>query len=383
MGRFGKKEIMGKGYIKLYRSEADLPKLWENNALFAVYQKLKIVALWPQGTISKPSRVLAKQLAISRNTLRKALEGLQELGLVWTDISDKNTLSLRIVYAEQDPWEQINAPENGPQLARGVNLLNQPKTQNKPVLSPTAPGFEESAAPDYPTPAPGGIGSKNEPPATLGQNLSQLGSKFEPKVGQNLSHLTYYRNKYIEYNNINPHYPPTQPTDNGFTAFWDAYPNKKGKQPAFKKWQNGQYDLTVILPVLEKQKKLRAWVKENGQYIPHAKTYLHQKRYEDVLPVGEEYYILDFKEPKTEREIALRLWLEKTNPELLHNDNQKINSTLESERVLFEKLIAMCENNVEKAYAVMRHGWKLNCTSLRAILERAGAYLSDLEENQK
>ena len=262
-----------------------------------------------------------------------------------------------------------DAPENGPQLARGVNLLNQPKTQNKPVLSPTAPGFEESAAPDYPTPAPGGIGSKNEPPATLGQNLSQLGSKFEPKVGQNLSHLTYYRNKYIEYNNINPHYPPTQPTDNGFTAFWDAYPNKKGKQPAFKKWQNGQYDLTVILPVLEKQKKLRAWVKENGQYIPHAKTYLHQKRYEDVLPVGEEYYILDFKEPKTEREIALRLWLEKTNPELLHNDNQKINSTLESERVLFEKLIAMCENNVEKAYAVMRHGWKLRCIEhLRMLL---------------
>ena len=369
-----------KGYIKLYRSEADITKLWENNALFAVYQKLKIVALWPEGTINRPSRVLAKQLAISRNTLRKALEGLQELGLVWADITDKNTLFLRVVYAEQDPWDKINAPENGPKPARGVNLLNQPKQQTEPVLGPTAPAFTDNAAADYPTPAPGGVGSKNEPPATLGQNLSHLGSKFEPKVGQNLSHLTLYRNNKIESNNTNPHYPPTQLTDNGFTTFWDAYPNKKGKQPAFKKWQSGQYDLSVILPVLEKQKKLRRWVKDNGQYIPHAKTYLHQKRYEDVLPTGEEHYILDFKEPKTEREIVLRVWLEKTNPELLENDNQKINSTLETERALFEQLIVKCKGDVEKAYGVMRHGWKMGCTTLRGILERAGSYLTDLED---
>lgn len=164
---------MGKGYIKLYRSEADVPKLWENNALFAVYQKLKIVALWPEGTINRPSRVLAKQLAISRNTLRKALEGLQELGLVWVDITDKNTLYLRVTYIEQDPWNQLNAPENGPQPARGVNLLNQSKQQNKPVLGPTAPVFADSAATGSPAAGPDEVGSKFEPPAMLGQNLSQ------------------------------------------------------------------------------------------------------------------------------------------------------------------------------------------------------------------
>ena len=371
---------MGKGYIKLYRSEADIPKLWENNALFAVYQKLKIVALWPEGTINKPSRVLAKQLAMSRNTLRKALDGLQELGLVWTDISDKNTLSLRIVYAEQDPWDKLNAPQNGPKPASGVNLLNQPKPAPKEILDTFTPGLETPGVPTFiPTPQ-NETGSKFEPTEQVGQNLSQPGSKFEPKVGQNLSHPTLYRNNRIEYNNINPHYPPTQLADNNFTAFWDAYPNKKGKQPAFKKWISGQYDLSKILPVLEKQKKLRTWVKDNGQYIPHAKTYLHQKRYEDVLPVGEEHYILNFKEPKTEREIVLRVWLERTNPELLENDNQKINSTLETERALFEQLIVKCKGNVEMAYGVMKHGWKLGCTTLRAILERAGSYLTDLED---
>lgn len=374
---------MGKGYIKLYRSEADIPKLWENNALFAVYQKLKIVALWPEGTINRPSRVLAKQLAISRNTLRKALEGLQELGLVWVDITDKNTLYLRVTYIEQDPWNQLNAPENGPQPARGVNLLNQPKQQNKPVLGPTAPVFADSAATGSPAAGPDEVGSKFEPPAMLGQNLSHVGSKFEPKLGQNLSHLTYYRNSSIEFNNINPHNPPTQLLENGFTAFWNAYPNKKGKQPAIKKWMKGKFDLAVILPALEKQKKLRRWVKDNGQYVPHATTYLNQRRWEDELPEGEENYVVDFKNPTTEREVVLRVWLERTNPELLQNGNQQINSTFEAERALFEQLVKRCGGSLEKTYGVLKHGWQRGCTSIRSIVERTGSYLDDLQQEEK
>lgn len=198
-----------------------------------------------------------------------------------------------------------------------------------------------------------------------------------------MSHLTYYRNSSIEFNNINPHNPPTQLTDNGFTAFWDAYPNKKGKQPAIKKWMKGKFDLAVILPALEKQKKLRDWVKDNGQYVPHATTYLNQRRWEDELPEGEENYVVDFKNPTTEREVVLRVWLERTNPELLQNGNQQINSTFEAERALFEQLVKRCGGSLEKTYGVLKHGWQIGCTSMRSIVERTGSYLDDLQQEEK
>ena len=170
--------------------------------------------------------------------------------------------------------------------------------------------------------------------------------------------------------------------DAGFELFWNAYPNKRGKQAALKKWTTGKYNPADILPTLEKQKKLRDWVKADGKFVPHARTYLNQKRYEDVLPSGEEYYTLDFKQPKTEREVLLTAWLEATNPDLLKNDNQKINSAFEPDRVLFEQIVVKCGGNLQEAFAVLRHGWRLGCASLRAIAERAASYIDDLRENK-
>ena len=114
--------------------------------------------------------------------------------------------------------------------------------------------------------------------------------------------------------------------------------------------------------------------------MPHARTYPNQKRYEDVLPYGEEYYTLDFKQPKTKREVLLTAWLEATNPDLLKNDNQKINSAFEPDRVMFEQIVARCGGNLQEAFAVLRHGWQLGCNTMRAIAERAAAYINDLNE---
>lgn len=374
---------MGKGYIKLYRAEADLPQLWENNAAFAVYQKLKIVALWPEGTISKPIRVLAHQCAMSVNTLRKAVDTLAGLGLVSVGTSAKNTWSLRIKYVEPEITTAQIGQEIGPQTASGVNLLTPPKEPTKTDLSKTGAVFTKPAQPESAQPAQTKSVSKNDTEPGLYQNLTQVVSKNDTTAYQNLTRLTLYRNIDIEYNNINPHNPPTQLLASGFTAFWNAYPNKKGKQPAIKKWMKGKFDLSVILPALEKQKKLRAWVKDNGQYIPHATTYLNQRRWEDVLPQGEEHYIVDFKNPTTEREVVLRVWLERTNPELLQNDNQQINSTFEAERALFEQLVRRCGGSFEKTYGVLKHGWEKGCTTFKAILDRAGSYLDDLQQEEK
>lgn len=373
---------MGKGFAKIYQSEADNPKLWENATLYLVYQKLKTVAWWPEGTIKRPCRALAKRLAVSINTLRKAVAGLEELGLVEVSLSDRNTWALRVKYVEADSAPAQTAPQIGPQPAAGVNLLNAPKNAPSPVLAAPEPTLSEPE-PEEKEPADEPVlltVSKNDTPAY--QNLTQSVSKFDTPAYQNLIQQPYIDNNIIN-NNINtPHNPPETQKDAGFALFWQAYPNKKGKQAALKKWTTGKYDPALILPTLEKQKKLRDWVKADGKFIPHARTYLNQRRYEDLLPEGEEHYVLDFKQPKTEREVLLTAWLEATNPDLLKNDNQKINSAFEPDRILFEQIVAKCGGNLQEAFSVLRHGWRLGCASLRAIAERAASYIDDLRENK-
>lgn len=366
---------MGKGYIKLYRSEADIPKLWENTALFAAYQKLKIVALWPEGVISRPTRVLAKQLAMSINTLRKAVDGLERLGLVEVDISATNTWRVKVKYIEQEPDFAKIAAQINPRPAAGVNLLNAPESATGGVLDPTRPDLTQAGPEDLPD-VPSD--SKNESAQTATQNLIHSGSKNESLAYQNLNRVPYIESFYIESIHKTPHYPPVPL---GFVDFWNAYPNKKGKQPALKKWLRGNYDWEQIKNTLEQQKQLRDWVKCDGQYVPHATTYLNQKRWEDKLPVGEQHYILNVLQPKTEREVAMKYWLEATNPELLNNnDVQKINNVLEPDRAAFEDIIVKCGGDVTLAFKVMRHGWQNGCSSMRAIFHRTASYLDDLQE---
>lgn len=371
---------MGKGFVRIYRSEADIPQLWENAALFCVYQKLKMVALWPEGVIKRPIRVLARQCAVSVNTLRKAVSGLENLNLVEVDISDRNTWALRVKYVEQEPRQ--NTPLGEPEAADEAPMPNEAENAAPAVLEPATAAAEPSAQANHfggATQMVPAVSKNDTTGANLYQNLTQVVSKFDTTACQNLTQPPLYRDYLYIYNIYTPYNPPMN-QKLGFETFWTAYPNKKGKQPALKKWNSGKYDPDIILPVLEKQKKLRDWVKQDGHFVPLAKTYLNQKRYEDCLPQSEEYYILNFEHPQTAREKTLRAWIEATNPALLKNDNKKINNVFETDRALFEQIVAKCGGDLDFAFAVMRHGWQLGCNTMRAIAERAAAYINDLNE---
>jgi len=68
--------------------------------------------------------------------------------------------------------------------------------------------------------------------------------------------------------------------ETGFDQFWSAYPNKEKKAPALVAWKrdNCASMLDQILADVDCRKRSRQWV---DGYIPHALTYLNQKRYED------------------------------------------------------------------------------------------------------
>lgn len=83
----------------------------------------------------------------------------------------------------------------------------------------------------------------------------------------------------------------TPPTPRGgdvrFDQFWDAYPRKVAKEAARKAFAKHKPDealLNTMLSALETQKASDQWTRDNGQFIPHASTWLNQKRWEDDLP---------------------------------------------------------------------------------------------------
>ena len=71
-----------------------------------------------------------------------------------------------------------------------------------------------------------------------------------------------------------------------FEAFWKAYPRKVNKQAAekaFNKLKPSEDLFKAIMAGLENHKKSKQWTRDDGQYIPHASTWINGKRWEDEL----------------------------------------------------------------------------------------------------
>lgn len=83
--------------------------------------------------------------------------------------------------------------------------------------------------------------------------------------------------------------PPVEhsnPFEERFILFWQAYPKKVGKGEAekrFMKIKPSQALLEIMITAVQAAKQSSQWKKENGQYIPNPATWLGQKRWEDEL----------------------------------------------------------------------------------------------------
>ena len=91
--------------------------------------------------------------------------------------------------------------------------------------------------------------------------------------------------------NTNPNPNARETRGAAFEKFWSAYPRKEGKQKARSAFEKVTVDLDVLLVALEAQKKSSQWTKDNGQFIPHAATWLNGKRWEDQLAVDRSGYV--------------------------------------------------------------------------------------------
>jgi len=67
-----------------------------------------------------------------------------------------------------------------------------------------------------------------------------------------------------------------------FEAFWKVYPNKAAKVNAYASWKRIAPDETTqaqIIAAVVAYKMSKSWRQNQGQFIPHAATFLNQERY--------------------------------------------------------------------------------------------------------
>lgn len=85
------------------------------------------------------------------------------------------------------------------------------------------------------------------------------------------------------------HRPAKAELDAAFEVFWNAYPKKVSKKDASKAWGKIKPDKhQAIMQGLFNHMSCEQWVKENGQYIPNAATWLNKERWEDeIRPYGQ------------------------------------------------------------------------------------------------
>ena len=71
----------------------------------------------------------------------------------------------------------------------------------------------------------------------------------------------------------------------GFFEFWSEYPRKDGKARAFELWKRHHLHAQreTVMKHLCGVKQTEQWAKDGGKFVPHAATYLSQKRYLDEI----------------------------------------------------------------------------------------------------
>jgi hypothetical protein len=83
-----------------------------------------------------------------------------------------------------------------------------------------------------------------------------------------------------------------------FEDFWDIYPKKRGKETAKNSWYKLKGDEHLYCDICNAViawSQTEDWLKNDGQFVPNASTFLNQKRWQDEIPAAKP---IDRTDPK-------------------------------------------------------------------------------------
>lgn len=191
----------------------------------------------------------------SNKQIYRILQSLKEKNVLITGNYNTSPYDRTLWYAFADEAAFVPPETSDTIIPNGKMVNTEQKTEDSGMVQPI-PDIKPNNKPDDPI-LPGSTG---------GECVESNNFKTTPKQD-----------------------PPTpQLTSNNLTfdKFWAAYPKKVSKGDALKAW--GKIKVPVetldkILTALEWQKKLPAWMKDGGQFIPYPATYLRAMGWEDEV----------------------------------------------------------------------------------------------------
>ena len=189
---------------------------------------------------------IADKCNLSVRAVRRNLQEICNAGYLLHNGTSNLGTKIYVIYTpELDSPPAVDAPAaDSPPCSRFTPPLQQ-------VPSPPAPGAPELTKE---------LTNNNQYTQNDENELSSLtvrlgGNASAPKVGKQA----------------------TRDTSTRFADFWKAYPNKKSKMAAEKKWKkiSPEDKALALADVSVRSIKDKDWIKDDGKYIPHPSTYLN------------------------------------------------------------------------------------------------------------
>ena len=257
---------MERGYVKLWRKLLDSGLLangpaWQLmgylmlNATHKPYRKLvggMAFDLQPGDVVIGRKRA-ADDLGLGEQQIRTALKLLEKLEIVTSKATNKCTvislINWGIYQAEQPATQPAEQPKANQQLTSTQPTTNQHLTTRQEQKNKRTKEQENINTP---------------PPPSQGDDAASAAGLPESEE------QAFVGTKY--------------PAD--FSAFWQAYPNKKAKDSALKAWQKRKKaktlpSLDVLTGAIDRAKKSEQWQKG---FIPYPATWLNAGSWQDEEP---------------------------------------------------------------------------------------------------
>lgn len=216
---------------------------------------------------------LCAATSLDRKTVLDAVRRLREEGFIVDTGKTKGTTGKITVYRLNVAGEIQKQPDERPNLAPTPapkdpesGTVQQAQNRNDP---------ENGTVPLFPGNGPVFTGKQ-----------SRFSVETVPKTGYGTS-----KEPVIE-SGKEPKKARAKSTDlpDGFPEFWTEYPRKEGRTKALESWGKRGLDTDLglrerVMAALARHRISQQWIKDNGQFVPHASTWLNQERYlDDVRP---------------------------------------------------------------------------------------------------
>lgn len=225
----------------------------------------------------------AETLGVALRSIPRMLAGLEEHNLICVELlpTENDNAERRRIWLHDAFGVYLSASDGQSQNVEDAYSSGGHGTSVMGVMAPVSGGHGTSVmrvmTPVPPPPA------ENAAPAAAENACKEYIYNTSSNTRGNSNKRESPHQLADQTKNAQKAHSPSLAADAGFDRFWRTYPRKVDKQRALAEWRKlapGPELTETILQALEKQCTSSQW--QDVEYIPHPRTWLHNRRWEAV-----------------------------------------------------------------------------------------------------